>query len=216
MRHALRCLRTGLRCSGQSWSAWLCAATLGLLTLPAHRLDEVLHSTLVHIETATVRVACSLTPGASLSTRFIRAIDINQDGALSDLELLSFGSSYATNLTVRLNDAPLRMRLVDAQADESSQLEAGTGRVRLEFESVAPLFRQGTNHVEIFNHPPETNALCLIHAALPRQTNVVVLRQFRDTNQFENRIEFLWAGPSTSLPARRDQVQPHSVRRARE
>lgn len=205
MRLAPRCIRPVCRRSGRSWSAWLCAATLYLLTLPAHRLDEILHSTLVHLDAAAVRVTCSLTPGTSLATRFIHTIDLNQDGGLSDLELLSFGSAYATNVAVRLNDAPLRMTLVDAHADELSELEAGTGRVRLEFESVAPLFRQGTNHVEIFNHPPETNALCLIHAALPRQTNVVVLRQSRDTNQFENRIEFLWARPPATVPVRQQR-----------
>src|SRR4051794_13413565 len=96
-----------------------------LLALPsslsAHRLDENLQATLVHIETNGIQFNIQLTPGAVVAEPVLAVLDLDHDGIVSTNEAAAYAESIRRDLTARLDGQILELKLGEAESSEPAE-----------------------------------------------------------------------------------------------
>lgn len=177
---------------------------LALLAFPstvfAHRLDEYLQATLVNIETNSIRLQINLTPGVEVAGPVLALIDLNHDGNISADEAQAYASTVKSSLTLRLDGQALELKVTAADFPPLEELRTGRGIIQLEF-SVAPgALAPGSHELAFENRHLTLLSVYLINAALPKTPAVQIIRQIRNGNQSEGRIEFTIHASTATVP----------------
>ena len=176
-------------------SRWLLGFTLVSLwlqplTARAHRLDEYLQAALISIEPDTLGVELNLTPGVETFSRLLPQLDADQDGRLSELEMDAYAHRVGTELSLRIDGHPLVMKVGDRQFAPLADLRSGLGGIQLEFSAPLPPIPAGPHEVQFENRHRPDLSVYLVNAILPRSPAVQVVRQNRNENQSQSRIDF--------------------------
>jgi hypothetical protein len=182
-----------------AWLGRVLASLAMVQRLEAHRLDELLQATLIHVDHTQIRLECQLTPGTQVAQRVLEGLDLNRDGLISDLESLAFSESFKGHLATSLDGTPLPLTIVDHRFPSLDELTNGTGALQIELEGNFPRLSPGTHHV-FFENQHQTNlSVYLANALLPQSRSIEIARQSRDEFQRTSLIEFtvLDSPPST-------------------
>ena len=167
---------------------------LALLAAPsaafAHRLDEYLQATLVAIEPGAIRLQMNLTPGIQVADQVLARIDTDRDGAISAQEAAAYAESLKRDLTVRLDQRVLELKLTAVNLPEPDDLRAGEGIIQLEFSATPDRLRAGAHSLTIENRHLPAVSVYLLNAAKPGTGSVRITGQKRNENQSTGEIEF--------------------------
>ena len=161
-----------------------------VVTAHAHRLDEYLQATLVDIERHQVTLELNLTPGVSCANAVLWLIDLNHDGEISSTEAKAYANSVLSNLTLRLDDHPLSLRLTDSRFPPIADLRNGVGVIQLKLNATIASLPPGNHELHFQNRHRPTLSAYLVNALLPQSPEIHITRQDRDIIQSESRIQF--------------------------
>ena len=156
----------------------------------AHRLDECLQSTLVAIEPGDLRLRMNLTPGAAVAEPLIALIDRDHDGSISKDEAEAYAESLKRDLTVRLDQRDVELKLVGCDAQSPGELRTGSGIIRVEYTGAPGPLDAGVHTMTIENRHLAPVSVYLINAAQPKSRAVRINRQARNDNQSNGEIQY--------------------------
>jgi hypothetical protein len=180
---------------------------LALLALPysvfAHRLDEYLQATLVAIEPGNIKLQINLTPGVDIAQQVIAAIDRDRDGVISTNEAAAYAESFKHDLTLRLGQRPLELKLTASDFPPPDELRTGWGIIRLEYTAAPGSFEPGAHELYFENRHQTNFSVYLVNAALPKSSTIQITRQTRYENQSTGQIEFTFRPPADVSGAKR-------------
>ena len=138
-----------LRAQGDSKmsAARMLGCTLLLLAaVPAgaHRLDEYLQATTIALEKGKVEAELRLVPGVAVFPMVFAQIDGDADGIASPAEERAYAHRVLDDLSLRIDDTPLPLRLVSSAFSPKVLLEDGRGEIRIKLEADVPAWPHGT------------------------------------------------------------------------
>jgi hypothetical protein len=173
---------------------------LALLAFPssvsAHRLDEYLQATLVSIEPGTIRLQFNLTPGVGVADKVIALIDRDDDGTISTNEATAYSALINRDLTLRLDQRSLELKLASSEFPTPTELRSGSGIIQLEFTATPGPLASGAHTVTLENHHFATTSVYLFNAAHPKYASVQIITQKRNDTQSTGEIQFAFHPPS--------------------
>lgn len=175
----------------------LCALGAILLSMgthaAAHRLDEYLQATLISVEKNRIQMQVRLTPGVAVFPFVLAIIDTNADGVISESEQRVYAERLVRDLSVTVDGARLRPRLVSTKFPETGEMKEGRGEIQLEF--VADLPRNGPNRRLLFeNHHQSRIAAYLVNCLVPHDPDIRLLAQNRNESQSLYQLDYVQAG----------------------
>ena len=175
---------------GRSILGLLAGLCVGAMPLRAHRLDELLQSTLVAIEPDAIRVELHLNPGVSLVDPWIAVLDGDRDGMISKDEAITYAHQLGTDVTVQLDGRELLKEPILSGLPELGDLRAGWGILHIEFRVRCGRIGSGAHHLTLANHHWTNRSVYLVNAVKPVSTRVQITGQFRDETQRNADIAF--------------------------
>jgi hypothetical protein len=143
----------------------------------AHRLDECLQASFVSVEPDRIGIEVALTPGVEMIGWILPSMDLDHDGVVSESEAAAFGERVRTNLSLRIDDKDLPLRLADARFPEVSEMTNGVGVVRLHFLAEANGVSSGRHHLRFENRYLTNYSVYLANALVPESPAIAIGRQ---------------------------------------
>jgi hypothetical protein len=183
-------------------SARLAVSVVGLLAAtavpaPAHRLDEYLQATTIHVERARVRAEVHLTPGVSVFPEVFAAMDRDGDGRLSDDERAAYGESVVRDLGLRVDGDPVPLWLVGSQASSVEEMKEGRGGLQLDLVAeIPPGGRRRTLFFE--NRHQAAISAYLANCIVPSDPRLRITGQSRNYPQSVYRVDYEDTGATSS------------------
>ncbi|HXJ40913.1 MAG TPA: hypothetical protein VNH18_16655, partial [Bryobacteraceae bacterium] len=177
---------------------WLAVLALMPSATEAHRLDEYLQATLISVERDTVKLEVNLTPGVAILPAILERIDSDRDGVISEREERDYTEVVAADLTLSLDDHPLKLVLTDSRFDPWSEMREGRGVIRLRFEAELPHGNQTTHKLHFENrHQPLISAY-LVNSLVPSDKFIHIQSQQRDYFQTNFRLAYSQSAGNTT------------------
>ena len=178
---------------------------VALLAVPsavfAHRDDQYLQATLVAIEPSGVRLQINLTPGIAVAEQVIAQIDRDRDGEISKQEATVYAEALRRDLTLRIDERKLELRLTGSQFVPPEELRTGSGIIQMEFSSTTfGALVAGSHTLTLENRHLTAISVYLINAVQPRLATIQITRQKRNDNQSVGEIEFTFHPLPSKIP----------------
>ena len=160
-------------------------------SLSAHRYDELLQAARIAVGPDRVRVEMTLTPGIEVAGAFLRTIDRDGNGVLSEEEQQAYARRVLSGVSLHIDEgAPLTLQLASADFPDEAAIRAGDGAIGIQSGAVFPSLPAGRHRLFFRNgHDPE-GSVYLANALVPEDAAVEVTGQLRDGAQSELTIEF--------------------------
>lgn len=177
-------------------------ALLSILAAPAfaHRLDEYLEATLISVGKARVRAQIRLEPGVKVFPAVLGAIDANGDGVISGAEQRAYAERVLRDLSLAVDGAPLRLRLVSSTFASLEELRAGRGEILIDFDAEVP--RGGSARRLTFeNHHLRPIAAYLVNSLVSQDPEIRIGAQHRNDDQSFYQLDYVQAHPPPLRPA---------------
>ena len=119
---------------------------LGLFSrVHAHALDEYVHATLVEIQPGEIRFEINLTPGVAVVDQVLRLIDTDRDGVISTNESVAYAELLKRDLSVRLDDQNVELKLTALTFPKMADLRTGWGIIQMEFSATPKALAAGSH-----------------------------------------------------------------------
>ena len=148
-----------------------------------HQLDECLQAAKVSIARDRISIDLALTPGVLAAPAILDGIDHDRDGRLSPLEIRDYAALVARDVVVRVDETPLRVTLVQADAASYEELSEGVGTIRVRVEAVIPRLGGGAHRIAFANNHTGTPSVYLVNALVPDDPAITIGAQRRDRLQ---------------------------------
>ena len=158
----------------------------------AHRLDEWLQATLVHLEPDRLTLEVRIAPGAALAAGSIAEIDTDGDGRFSAAEQAVFAERIHRALAVSIDGQPWPSTLTAASFPDPVQIREGTGDVTLQFAGRVSA-GAGAHRLRIEDTARRPGAVYLVNALQPRAPSLQSLQQKRSADQSSYELDFTLA-----------------------
>ena len=169
---------------------------LALIALPytvcAHRLDEYLQATLVAIEPGKIRLHINLTPGVAVAEKVLGRIDRDSDGKISKNEAAAYATLLKRDLTVRIDDRKLKLKLIASEFPALGELRGGLGIIRMEYSATHGELVKGAHSLSFESRHLTNVSVYLLNAAQPKFRAIQITGQERNDNQSAGEIEFTY------------------------
>lgn len=156
----------------------------------AHRREDYLQAARIGLEADRVAIGLDLTPGIAVGESFIATLDRDGDGRLSADEQGAYSGQVLSDLSVELDQRPLRPRLLSWSFPDVSALRRGEGVIRLKLEASLPRVSAGSHRLLFRNRHLAGHSAYLANALVPDSARVAVIAQRRDRDQTELTIEY--------------------------
>ncbi len=167
---------------------------LALIALPssvcAHRVDECLQATLVCIDPGDVRLRINLTPGVAVADKVIALIDRDHDGVISTDEATAYAETLKRDLTLRLDQRKLELKLIASECPTPAELRTGWGIIQIEFSTGPGPVAAAAHKLTLENKHLPGISVYLFNAALPKSSSIQISGQKRNDTQSTGEIEF--------------------------
>jgi hypothetical protein len=176
------------------------AFILFMLRAPAsaHRLDEYLQATILSVEKDRLQASLRLVPGVAVSSPIIGAIDTNADGVISAAEGRAYAERVVSDLSLSADGHVLRPRLLSFDFPKIDDMREGLGEINIELAADLPPGNSNRKVVFENHHLPRISAY-LVNCLVPRDRNIQVVAQNRNSNQSFYRLDYLQAGGVPSM-----------------
>lgn len=160
-------------------------------TAEAHRLDETLQTALIDIQTNSIRIELSLTPGVSSFGAVRSLVDVNRDGQFSASEIEAYADLIRSQLSLQLDGKRLELGNASWEMPDLTELQDGAGIMRLEMRATFPAMEGGSHEIRFENHHLPASSAYLVNALQPGTSAIGVLGQTRNEVQSQSRIQVI-------------------------
>lgn len=167
----------------------------------AHRLDEYLQATTISVEKDQVQAQIRLIPGISVCRLVMAGIDTDGDGVISTWEQQVYAERVLGDLSLAVNGAPLKLRLISASFPKREAMEEGLGEIRIGFAS--EVRGDSVERKLVFkNHHERPIAAYLVNSLVPRDPDIRLGAQKRNYEQSIYELDYVQGGARPGpLPA---------------
>ena len=142
------------------------------------------------IEPGNVRLQINLTPGVAVAEQVIAQIDRDRDGAISKNEAATYAESLKRDLTLRMDQRDLELKLTASEFVQPAELRTGSATIQMEFSAIFGPLAAGPHRLSLENRHLTAMSVYLINAVQPSFATVKITRQKRNNNQSTGEIEF--------------------------
>ena len=177
----------------KTWLA-IAGAILVLVGTPvaAHRMDEYLQATTISLEKDHIQAEIRLTPGIAVLFVVLPHIDTDANGVISESEQRAYARSVLDDLSLTVDDQPMRLRLVSFKFPQIEAIKEGLGEIQLELNAEVP--RGGASRKLIFeNRHQRQIAAYLVNALVPRDSHIRITAQDRNYQQSSYQLNYVQA-----------------------
>jgi hypothetical protein len=176
----------------------------------AHRLNEYLVATTIHLSGGKVQLQLHLTPGVDVADEVLKGIDLNSDRLISAPEQQAYIARLAHDLSLTLDGLSISLRPVSFFFPTEEAMRKGTGEILVEFEAdmesggFSPA-GASEHRLELKNDHYHAIAVYLVNCLLPTDGNIRVDHQARNADQSVYQLGFATgnAPPGTTAAQRR-------------
>jgi hypothetical protein len=179
-------------------AAVLLSSALGARPAHAHRLDEYLQATTLSVARDRVRGQLRLAPGVAVAPDVLAHIDSNADGVLSASEQRAYAERALADLSLAVDGARVRPRLVAWRYADVAQMRDGMGEIVIDFEGDVPPGGGGRRLTFENRHLPRISVY-LVNALVPADTAIEITAQRRNYTQSSYRLDYEQGGPGPGL-----------------
>jgi hypothetical protein len=166
----------------------------------AHRLDEYLQATTIALEKGKVEAELRLVPGVAVFPMVFAQIDGDADGIASPAEERAYAHRVLDDLSLRIDDTPLPLRLVSSAFSPKVLLEDGRGEIRIKLEADVP--GSATRHRLVFEnrHQPRVGSY-LANVLVPADPDIRISAPERNYDQSSFRLAYTDASAASGSAA---------------
>jgi len=159
----------------------------------AHRLDEYLQATIFSVERDRIQAFMRLVPGVAVSSAVLASIDTNADGIISDTEQHAYADQVLRDVSLSVDGHVLRPHLLSVAFPSIEEMREGLGEIKIEF--AAKPAGGGSNRKIVFeNHHQSRISAYLVNCLVPRDRNIQIIAQNRNSNQSFYQLDYMQAG----------------------
>lgn len=182
---------------------WVACALLLGVGSPcfAHRLDEYLQVATISIAKDRVRTTMFLNPGVAVFRRVIALLDPNGDGIVSGAEQKAYAERVRHDLSLSVDGAPLKLRIVAYTFPKVEELKKGLGYIKVELDATVPSGR-GNHRLFFENRHQKSFAAFMVNGLVPDDPNFRVTAQTRNFDQSRYVMDYAQAASSSGRTGR--------------
>ncbi|MDB6129931.1 MAG: hypothetical protein JWM04_1038 [Verrucomicrobiales bacterium] len=160
--------------------------------LQAHHLAGYLQSSLILVRPASIEIEIYLTPGIDVALAILKGIDTDQSGEASATEAQVYGAAAARDMTLEVDGVrvPLSVDSIDIPAFDS--LRKDDGYITLTVSGKLKNQTAGDHSLTFKNHHEAKIGAYLVNALVPGARSIEIVRQTRNEQQSEIRIEYVF------------------------
>ena len=166
--------------------------------LHAHRLDEYLQAATLSIEKDRVQVQLRLLPGVGAVPAVLAGVDSDRDGVMSAAEQRAYAERVLRDVSLTLDGAPLRLRLVSFAFPAIEMLKEGIGEIEVQFDADVPAGRAASRKLAFSNRHQGAIGTYLVNALVPVDPDVRITAQKRNHEQSLYELDYVQAAGSAS------------------
>lgn len=155
----------------------------------AHRRDELLQAARIDIDSQWVDVQVSLTPGMMIADGFIKGLDRDADGVLSDDEKAAFLGDVLAAMTVRIDGQTIPIHIESSSFPSIEELRSGDASIDFLCGAAVPR-SAGKHRVAFINAYRRDIGVYLVNALTPVDPKVTIGTQQRDPDQQSTTIDY--------------------------
>jgi hypothetical protein len=156
----------------------------------AHRLDEYLQAARLGIDPDRVEIALDLTPGITVASEVVNAIDRDANGSITADEARVFADEVLRAVALDLDDVPLRVVFVDCAVPAIDAVLGGDGAIRIRATAAVPQLVEGRHHLRFRNDYRPAIGVYLANALLPASDRIAVAAQRRNVDQRDLTVDY--------------------------
>ena len=165
----------------------------------AHRIDEYLQATRLSIVRDRIVVDVTLTPGVSVASRVLEAIDRDGDARISPQEAEIYGGAVMRGVTLTVDGQRRALTLVRAESSSGDEMLDGAGAMRLEAVASLPAMARGAHAIVYDNWFEQRDGVYLVNALMPADPAITIRAQRRDRQQHRIELDvYVGATPSAN------------------
>jgi len=148
----------------------------------AHNLDEYQQAAVISIHPDEVHISLRLVPGVAVLPGLLKGMDPNSDGVLSEAEQHAYVARLLSDLSLRIDGAPVSLQVRSAYFPAISLMREGLAEIRLELAGQAPA--GGENRTLVFENRHLRNVSdYLANVLVPSDEGLEILSQRRNESQ---------------------------------
>ena len=168
----------------------------------AHRVDEYLQAIILSVENDRIRADMFLTAGMAVAPLVLADIDTDSNGVVSEAEQRVYSTRVLDGLSITLNGARLKPRLVSMEFPNVDDMKEGLGDIHLEFQVDLP--RSGPcRKFRLENHHQRRIAVHQVNCLVSRDPNIQLGAQRRDRTKSVYDLDYTQVtNPEQSVTAR--------------
>ena len=125
-----------------------------------------------------------------VADKVLALIDRDHDGVISKSEEAGYAELLKLDLTARLDEHDVAIKLIASTFPEPAELRAGLGIMQVEFSVTSTGLTAGAHKLTLENRHAPAASVYLINAAKPRSGAVQITAQKRNQNQASGDIGF--------------------------
>jgi hypothetical protein len=162
------------------------------LSLEAHRVDEYLQASLIHVLPDRVEVEVQLTPGLAVVNAVLTLIDRNADGRVSSDEERDYANWVANEVDLRVDGKSVPLQFTESRYPTLAEMRQGLGTIHVKLSARA------AGHTLAYRnrHLPNISAY-LVNCLSVQADGLSVGPQQRDPAQKSIAFDYSFAGQHT-------------------
>jgi len=183
--------------------ATLAAAAVFLLTrtpASAHRLDQYLQGILISVEKGSIHVQLTLTPGVAVFPAVLAAIDLDADGAITEIEQRAYARRVLSDLSLTIDGRALTPKLSSMNFPPLEDMQDGRGKIQMEFDADLPAGGP-ERRLTLKDEHQSRIAAYQVNCLVPSDPDIRIVAQNRDYSQSFYQLDYVQAGVSSVRPS---------------
>jgi hypothetical protein len=131
-----------------------------------------------------------LTPGVAVFRKVLANIDTDGDGVISEAEQRAYAERVLQDLSLTIDGARLRLRLVSSKFPRIEEMKEGVGNILIELDADLP--RGGPNRRLIFENQHQNRiAAYLVNCLVPGDPDIRITAQNRNYRQSFYQLDYV-------------------------
>lgn len=178
----------------------------------AHRIDEYLQATLLTVESEHVHASIRLIPGDVVAPSVIASIDSDHDGVFSDIEQRAYAQRVVADLSIGVDGAAARPKLVSWEFPAPTQMLEGLGEILIDYTVALPS-GTGDRSLVLQNRNQGGQSVYLVNVLAPSDRSIRIVDEQRSADQ--SRYQLRFSADASALKVEPSSAQATSWSRLR-
>ncbi len=131
-----------------------------------------------------------LTPGVAVADQVLTAMDTDRDGQISESESTSYAARVLGDLTARLDEKPLTLKVAEVSFPTVLKMKSGVGVIRIKGTSPVEPLAAGNHVLSVTNTHLPAISVHLVNAYAPKDRAITITKQTRNESQSSYELRF--------------------------